>query len=180
MVTVQGGHPPLIIFFPVVVLVWPLGHFAIWGIRRLAHRGRDRSNNSESWPPGLLLTLIGTGSGTLFGIFQLGALIWGTQIFSNDELWITLMIIWVIHGLCFLGIILRLNKSRFLAAALYFSWAGLLSWQIQQYIVAYQKFVAVDILIGLVAVSLLAVLGIHMVMSNRINRFLEGSLRGNI
>ena len=178
MITSQGGHPPLIIFLPVVLVAWPLGHLVIWGIRRLARWGRGRSNNSESWPPMLHLTLIGTGSGTLFGIYQLAALIWGKQIFANNKLWIILMIIWVIHGLCFSAILLRLNGSRFLAASLYFGWAGLLGWQIQQYLVTYQKLIAVDILIGFGVVSLLVFLGIHLLTSKRINRFLDGSLRG--
>ena len=172
VITAEGSHPPLIIFLPVILVVWALGHLAIWGIRLLARKGRDRSNEPGPWPPGLILALVGAGAGALFGIFQLLSLYWGARIFADDGL--SLMIVWIVHALCFSGILLRHNGSRYLAAALSFGWAALLGRQIQDYLFHHQGSIGFDTLAAFAAVSLLVIFEIHLLRSRRIRRFLGG------
>ena len=37
--TIDTGHPPLIVFLPLVVLVWFIGHLGIWCVVRLIAKG---------------------------------------------------------------------------------------------------------------------------------------------
>ena len=101
-----GGHPPGILFLPMIIPAWFIGHLLIWGTRRLAIRGlysrAEETRESDRWPPSLLLAL------SLFGAitFLPPVLFGGVPIF---------MIIWPIFPICFVGLLLRKQWSRNLA-----------------------------------------------------------------
>ena len=73
--TINKGHPPLIVFLPLVILVWVAGHLAIWGVAWLVVKGRRVASGTESegrsWPLGLRLAVIGTGILTSAGVFHI-------------------------------------------------------------------------------------------------------------
>jgi hypothetical protein len=72
VLTGQKGHPPAVIFLPHALVVWAVGHGLIWGVQRLAARGRRivTATEGQRWPVGLRLAVVGTGAAALVGVAQ--------------------------------------------------------------------------------------------------------------
>jgi len=177
LVVAGGGHPPPMIFVPVVVAVWVTGHIALWGVRWLAFKGQvwtSRAGGATvSWPPGLIVALIGTGGASSVGLLQVvvTALLRKTYPF-HDALWTVMMIIWLVHGACFAGLLLRRAWSQWTASLLSAGWALLLAWQIVETVVRGYRINPMEILIAIGLASLLMSLGYHLLASKRIRAFL--------
>lgn len=172
-----GGHPPPIIFLPVVLVVWCLGHLALWGIGRLVARGREfagvTKSARESWPLGLIVALIGCGLVSAVGLVQLG----GTLLLSNwypfaGWLWPIAMVICLAHGACFVGLLLRRPWSRPTAALLAFGWALLPVWQLAEQLVHGHRVSPAEYATLIAGTAVLSFLGYHILSSRRINGLL--------
>ena len=97
-----GGHPPGILFLPMIIPAWLVGHLFIWGIRRLAIRGlhnREETQENNSWPPTLVL------AATLLAVITLT----GPILFQAGLIYIS---VWSIAPICFVGLLLRKPWSR--------------------------------------------------------------------
>ena len=131
----QRGHPPPIILLPLVALLWPLGHSLIWLVSRLAAIGRRRAFATDRrWPATVIIGLLGTGVASLLGIVQaLGSGVQGKWYPHPDPaLWVTMLLVWALHGVCFVALLVRQPWSRHLAALLALGWALLLGRQLAE------------------------------------------------
>jgi hypothetical protein len=170
------GHPPAIILLPVVLAVWAVGHGGLWIVRRLAVRGRSRVGVvALSWPPGLIVAAIGTGFTSAFGVLLLFATLfqWKAERLLTP-LWLTMAAIWVAHGACFAGLLLRRTWSRLFVALLCLGWAALLVVQIVENWVHGSPIKAPELALMVVLISIGALFGWHLARSQRIKAFLAG------
>jgi len=73
--TKQRGDPTMMVFVPLVLIIWVVGHFVIWAVHWLAARGQrivsESGGERKPWPIGLRLAVIGTGVLTSAGVFQI-------------------------------------------------------------------------------------------------------------
>jgi hypothetical protein len=128
LVSMQGGHPPGIIFLPIALAAWGLGHFVLWASGRLAVSGVRRfevRGAAAAWPPALLLAIAGTGVVAIGGLALVGRLVIDRD--ATLDLWNSILLgVWLPHAVCFPALLLRQGWSRWLAAALAAGWAVLL------------------------------------------------------
>ena len=171
-----GGHPPPIIFVPVVGVVWVAGHIALWGVRRLAVAGKVRASNAQgeapSWPPGLVIALIGTGAISFLGLLQLViSAVLSARYPFRGALWPMALTIWMAHAACFTGLLLRRPWSRWATAMFSAGWALLLAWQILEHVFRASRINPTELLIAIGLAALPTWLGYHMLTSERIQAF---------
>ena len=179
------GHPPGIILLPVVWGVWLLGHGALWASRRLALEGRSRTRSSMDgglkWPPGLFLFTIGTGFATAVGLLPLVMTVAGTGGDRfRDPLWAIMAAIWLVHGVCFVGLLLRRGWSRLLAALLCFGWAALLIAQFVDHVLRDLPIHTGELAIAIVLIGIGIFYGWHLLASPRIRGFLAAPDSGRV
>lgn len=178
LVFAKGGHPPPIFLLPIVLIMWVAGHLVMWGAGWLAARGRRIASaagtEGEPWPIGLWPVLIGTGVAALVGIFQLlmTALEGRLYPFHYGRDWAAMLAVWLIHGVCFAGLLLRQRWSRLLGAMLGLGWALVLAWQIAEHVPpkATSDTMGLFIVFGLLLLALF--LGLHLLASRRVKSFL--------
>lgn len=180
LVVAGGGHPPPMIFVPVVAAVWVTGHIALWGVRWLAFKGQVRVTRAGgatfSWPPGLIVALIGTGGASSVGLLQLVVTLFNRENYPfRDALWTIMMIIWLAHGACFAGLLLRRAWSRWTASLLSVGWALLVAWQVLDTLYYGRRVIPTELLIANALMALLTALGAHILASERIRVFLGSS-----
>ncbi len=174
----KGGHPPLIFLLPPVLVVWVVGHFAIWGVRWLAAKGRRLASGTAGegrpWPVGLRLALLGTGVGTSIGVFQLlmTALQGELYPFHYASLWAVMLAVWLVHGACFAGLLLRRRWSRFMGAMLAFGWAMLLASQIAEHLPRGASSDTAGLLIAFGMMVVILLFGLHLAASREVKSFL--------
>jgi hypothetical protein len=122
------GHPPGVIFLPLALAAWGLGHLFLWASFRLAVAGARRLETRgfvTSWPPALVLAIAGTGVVAAGGLALVGRLVVDRD--STLDAWNAILLgVWLPHAVCFPALLLRQGWSRWLAAALAVGWAALL------------------------------------------------------
>ncbi len=173
------GHPPPIVFLPLVIVVWVVGHFVVWGVDWLVAKGQRRASENEaerkSWPVGVRLALIGTGIVGVVGLFQI--VVSGYRLrmypFHDAALWTIMMVIWSIHGACFVGLLLRRRWSRLLSLILMLAWALLLGAAIAEHLVRRDRADITELLIAGGIMVFLFVFGLHFATSTRVRSFLN-------
>lgn len=84
-----------------------------------------------------------------------------------------MLIIWLVHGTCFVGLLLRQRWSRFLSSAIAFAWALLSVWQIVEHLVRGYRIDIAGILILVAATVFLTLLGFHLAASGKSKSFLQ-------
>ena len=170
------GHPPAILFLPLVLVIWCLGHAALWGIALLAAKGRKLAGTTEgardAWPPGLVVASVGTGVVAFLGLLQLVVtlVLVGWYPFEG-VLWAVAFLIALAHAAGFVGILLRRAWARPTAAALSVGWGLLLAWQVVDQVTSGYRIDAGGVALALVGIALLSGLGIHLWTSRRIRAF---------
>jgi hypothetical protein len=175
--TKQRGDPPMMIFVPLVLKIWAVGHFVIWAVHWLAASGQrivsESGGERKPWPIGLRLALIGTGGPALIGIFQL--LMTGLQRkwypFLDAGLWGVMLAVWLVHGVCFAGMLLRLQWSRVVSAMLSFGWALLLASQIAEHLSPRVSSDTAELLTAVVLMMLLLLFGLYLAASRKVKSF---------
>ena len=173
----QSGDPPMIIFVPLVLIIWVVGHFVIWAVHWLAARGRrivrESGGEHKQWPIALKLALIGTGVPALIGIFQvlISALQHKWYPFHNAGLWGLMLAVWLVHEMCFACILLRHQWSRFVSAILAFGWALLLASQIAEHLSPGISPDITELLTAVVLMVLLLLFGLHLASSRKVKSF---------
>ena len=176
-----GGHPPAMILIPPALVVWIAGHGALWAIRRLALTGRvfaaGTGSQLASWPPGLIVVLLGTGIASSVGLIQLvGTVVDGRKYPFRGEMWDITMVIWSLHGLCFVGLLLRRPWSRWVTALLSLGWAAFLAWQLFDHF--HRRTATVvwsELAIAVGVLCVLIFLGYYALASKRVRAFLDRS-----
>jgi hypothetical protein len=157
-----GGHPPPIVFLPVVVVIWIVGHVAIWGSGWLVERGRHAAIRSKreraSWPVSLRFILVGTGVATCVGLFQIAVTVLRGKLYP-------------FHGACFAGLLLRRPWSRLASMSLVFAWAFLFAAHIVEQVIRGHRMEAAALALIGGAVLLLLWLGFQLATSSRVKAF---------
>lgn len=121
LVLSKGGHPPGIVFVPLVLLAWGLGHLLLWGTHWLARKGLAKRGPSATWPVAVVLALVGSGVVAFLGILLGGAAAFERSHWSAWD--VTLLGVVVAHLPAFAGLLLRERWSRLWAAALTAFWS---------------------------------------------------------
>lgn len=176
LIAAGGGHPPPIVFVPIVVVVWVMVHLALWGARGLAVRGRVRTSaaggEKQSWPPELIVILVATVIASFLGLLQLTVtLLLGQSWPFRGALWTIMMIVWLAHAVCFVGLLLRRLWARWVAAMLCVGWALWITWEVLEPVIhGYVQPMQLMIAFGVVAVLVLA--SYRLLRSKRIRAFL--------
>ena len=177
--TINKGDPFLIVFLPLVVLVWVVGHLAIWGVAWLVAKGRrvatGTGSEGISWPVGLRLAVIGTGVLTSLGVFQI--LVTGylgrLYPYHSANLWTIMLVIKLVHAACFVGLLLRQQWSRLATALLAVGWAMLMASQIAEHLPPRAPSNIAELMIAFGIMVFLSILGLHLVVSHKVKLFLK-------
>jgi hypothetical protein len=165
------GHPPGIIFLPIALAGWGLGHLFLWGSGRLATAGRRRLEArgvATGWPPSLVLAIAGTGIIAAAGV----ALVVRLAVDRDQGLdaWTAILLAaWLPHAVCFPALLLRRAWSRWLAAALAVGWTILMVFQL----FTTNDWRPWDLPVALVLIGALAVLAARLFTSERVRLALE-------
>lgn len=173
------GHPLLIAFLPLVILVWVVGHIAIWGVERLFVKGRraasETGSEGRSWPVGLKLAAMGTGVLTSVGVFQVIVTGYLGRLYPYHyaKLWTIMLVIKFVHAVCFMGLLLRQPWSRLASALLALGWAMLMASQIAEHLPPRASSNITDLMIAFGIMVSLLILGIHLVVSHEVKSFLK-------
>ena len=172
-----GGHPPAIILLPLVFAMWCTGHIILWGIRRLAATGKasvQKSNGDVcSWPPELIIILIGTGLVGCAGLLQLaGLLVPGGFDLFEEGLWAFTMVVSLLHVMCFVALLLRRSWSRWASALLCMGWALLVMRQLIEQIVHGHWISLGEYAVLFAGIGLPALLIYRVLSSRRVKAFL--------
>ena len=179
VLTGRTGHPPAIILLPVVLLAWAVGHGFVWGVQRLADKGRRTvartATDGQRWPLALRLTAIVTGSAALVGVAQIvGTLLKGDWYpFGHASAWWAMLVVWAVHAACFAGLLLRRRWSRLLSATLAFGWAALLGLQVAEHLAPGASSDTAGVLIAIALMAVLVLLGRYLASSGKVKSFLR-------
>lgn len=177
--TINKGHPPLIVFLPLVVLVWVIGHLGIWCVVRLIAKGMrvaiETGSGGRSWPVGLLLAVIGTGVLTSAGVFQIIVTGYLGRLYPYHyvNLWTIMLVIKLVHAACLVGLLLRQKWSRLTSALLAFGWAMLMALQIAEHLPLRNPTSLTELMIAFGIMVSLFILGIHLIVSRKVKSFLK-------
>lgn len=171
-----GGHPPPIVFLPVVVAVWMAGHGALWGIAKLAGKGTARAHGekveADGWPLALKFVILVTGVAAGFGVMQLTvSMFLGKTYPFPGALWGITMALWVVHGAVFCGLLLRRRWSKATSALIFIGWAMLLLFQMVDYLAKGQRIDVMELGLAAALVAVLVAFGVYLLRSRRIDRF---------
>jgi hypothetical protein len=173
----SGGHPPAIIFLPFVLAIWCLGHAVLWIVSKLEAEGRKSVEKTEgevgSWPPELMLLLIGSGLVSCAGIvFLVGSLFAGGWLPFPDNLWAFTVMFILAHGVCFVALLLRRSWSRYLGALLCGGWILLVVWQLSEQLRHGHRIDLVEYGILFAGIVLPSFLAYRILSSPRVKAFL--------
>lgn len=177
--TIDTGHPPLIVFLPLVVLVWFIGHLGIWCVVRLIAKGVrvaiETGSQGRSWPIGLRLAVICTGVLTSAGVFQIIVTGYLGRLYPYHyvNLWTIMLVIKLVHAACFVGLLLRQKWSRLTSALLAFGWAMLMASQIAEHLPLRAPSSGTELMIAIGIMVSLFILGIHLIVSREVKSFLK-------
>ena len=177
--TTNTGHPTLIAFLPLVILVWVVGHLAIWGVAMLVVKGRrvpvETGGRGRSWPVSLTLAVTGTGILTLAGVFQIIVTGYLGKLYPYHyvNLWTIMLVIKLVHAACFVGLLLRQRWSRLASALLAIGWAMLMASQIAEHLPLRASSNIAELMIAFGIMVSLFILGIYLVVSREVNSFMK-------
>ncbi|NNE46922.1 MAG: hypothetical protein HKN37_09720, partial [Rhodothermales bacterium] len=133
--TATGGHPPGILFLPVVLIVWGVGHLAIWGASRVARKAGAKRGQRTTWPISIIIAVASTGIVAFAGLFLVVAGLITGEGLSNQIQYAVLILAWIGHTAAFLGLLARQPWGRYLAAAAATVWLLVLLTQITDHLV---------------------------------------------
>lgn len=175
LLAIAKGHPPGLVFVPIVLVVWLTGHGLLWLTRKVAVKGKivatKRHVAYRQWPVLLIVLVFFLGAVFVSVFFGLG---W--QIFSGSRWSIELLsvcAIWLIASLCFFGILLRKNWSRWLTGVGFLALALVMLYQlIESYSRGYGNSTG-EWAAAVVVFVLLCLLGFHILRSLRIKAFFQ-------
>lgn len=171
------GHPPGLVFAPVALGIWIVGHAFLWLCHMLAMRGKKLAESRESasgkWPLTLVILAFVFGGIFVFGLFAIGLKSFFGNSNSQNHL-PTMLLLWLPPSVCFVGIILRRPWSRRLASSIFIVAAVFLLYQMiqglgrpPQYHSVYEWVVSTAILVFFLF------LGQHIFRSSGIRTFLS-------
>jgi len=155
-----GGHPPPIVFAPLLILAGLVGHLLLLLVAWLLHRGRSRSvalqGVAPRWPAELVL--IGIVLGPLAVATTALALSQVAQHGSQPRQWLVYVVAATVHAMAFVVLLLRWQLARYLVAMLCVGWGLALALQFREPRPTADLLVAIVVIAALLAVAAYAVL----------------------
>ncbi|MDY7037727.1 MAG: hypothetical protein SV375_16385 [Thermodesulfobacteriota bacterium] len=171
--------PIYLVLLPLVILIWVVGHLAIWGVTWLVVKGQsvaiETGSQVSSRPIGLTLAVIGTGILTFVGVFQILMTVYQGKLYPYHyaNLWTTMLIIKLFHAACFIGLLLRQQWSRLATALLAIGWAILMASQIAEHLPLKASSSISDLMIAFGIMVSLIFLGMHLIVSDKAKSFMK-------
>ena len=167
------GHPPGIVFAPIAVVIWIIGHALFWLICKLVVRGNQKTATKSSvrtdWPITLVLLALLFGTVCVFGFFGIVLQIMFEHNWQNK---LPIMIlIWLPPSICFVGILLRQSWSRIMAGSVFIIVAIFLLYQMIESLIQNQRHTVLDWLSAIVILIVCVSLAQHILRSPRIKEF---------
>lgn len=167
------GHPPGIIFVPVAVAVWLLGHGVLWITRSLGEHGRSRSNGSRPWPVSVIAAVAGTGVGSFIGVLAMAWPMLGGAGLSSRQLPF-IAATWAVHALAFGGLLTRRHWGRWLASLVAVGWGGIMAAQILDHLRHSRAVTPVEMAATVSIIILLLMIGALLTFGARPREFTGG------
>jgi hypothetical protein len=169
----QRGHPPPASLLPLVALAWPVGHGFVWLVSWLAVLGRRRGL-ARGRPAAVVIGLLATGVAALLGIVQIvGSGVRGQWYpYRDPGLWLSMLLVWGLHGVCLVALLVRWPWSRHLAAALALGWALLLGWQLAEALITSTRTSSTELLLAAGLLVALLALAVAFVRSRAVKDYL--------
>ena len=170
------GHPPGLVFVPIVFAIWFTGHGLLWLSRKLAVKGQLAASNhsvgDSKWPILLILLVCLFGTVFIFGAFGLA---W--QVFSGSRSGIgqnSMIAIWLTTSLCFFGILLRQDWSRVLAGRVFMFVAAILLYEMVASAMRGYRNSTTEWVMVIVIFIILVLFGLYVLRSSKIKAFYSG------
>lgn len=156
-----GGHPPPIVFAPLLIVAGMIGHLLLLLVAWLMHVGRSRSaarqGTAPGWPAELVLIAIVLGSLALASTaVALGQL---AQHGSQPRQWLAYVVAATVHATAFAALMLRWQLARYMVAAICVGWSLALALQFREPRPTADLLVAIVIIAALLAIAAYVVLG---------------------
>ena len=176
MLASAKGHPPGLVFVPVVLAIWIIGHGLFWISRKLVIKGKlaadNRNTTSGRWPLLLVLLVFLVGAVFMFGVFGLTSQVlagkrWGIELIS-------MALIWLGTTLSFFGILLRQNWARFLIGGGFVALALILLYEMIASFARGYKNSLTEWVTAIVLFILLVLIAQYVLRSSRIKAFFAG------
>ena len=167
------GHPPAIIFLPVVIIVWLILHVFLLFIQWLASQSKKRTlkqgKELSSWPVALIIVVAGC---SIFFLYSLGGM--GAWWLSN-EAWrshrTVYLIVQILAFICLSGILLRKYWGLLIAGISCLFASGYFVYRIIPLIVSGHKFGFSLVLYSLFVTIGIGLFGYYLLRSARIRSF---------
>ena len=125
------GHPPGIMFVPVALLLWGLGHIFLWFGQKLAVQGgssfESGERNNGNFP--LALGILSLLFGAVFFVGSVQIIITVMDNYNRQSELLIILSLWLPSSICFFGILLRQPWSRILASGMFIIAALILLYQ---------------------------------------------------
>ena len=172
----KGGHPPGLVFVPVVAVIWLAGHLLLWMSHRLAIRGKSlaesRNIASGKWPLTIIFLVLVFGVIFIFGLF---GIIWQV-LFERDSLHDLAipLFYWIPSSICFFGILLRQDWSRILAGSGFMLVAAILLFEMAASAMRAYRNSITEWLMVIAIFILLVLFGQYVLRSKKIKAFYTG------
>lgn len=164
-----GGHPPPIVFAPLLILAGLVGHLLLVLVAWLLHRGRSPSpalpGAAPRWPAELVL--IGIVLGPLAVASTALALSQVAQHGSQPRQWLVYVVAATVHAMAFVALLLRWPLARYLVAVICVGWGLALALQFRE------PRPTVDLLIAIVVIAVLVAIAAYVVLAKRIRSALR-------
>ncbi len=169
------GHPPGIIFVPVAVAVWLLGHGVLWITRILGERGQSSRGVGTRWPVSVIVAVVGTGVATFIGILAMAwPLLGGAGLTSSQIPY--LAVAWVIHTSAFAGLLTRKNWARWISGILSAGWGSIMTVQILDHLLNARPVTLLELIAAVGITALLFGLASHLVFGKGPREFMDSSV----
>ncbi len=154
------GHPPGLIFVPVVVVVWGLGHFILLMTRILAERSAA-GRRPERWPWSVIVGVAGSGAVGFLGLLAMAWPYLGGGGLSENDVPLFFLISFA-HAAAFVGLLMRRRWARWLSGMLAAAWALLLAVQVIDHVARGRPTDLTELGAAVLILAILSALSIHL------------------
>lgn len=164
-----GGHPPPIVFAPLLILAGLLGHLLLLLVAWLMHLGKSHSaapqGTAPRWPAELVLIAIVLGplalASTAVALGQVA------QHGSQPRQWLVYVVAATVHAMAFVVLMLRWQLARYMVAALCLGWGVALALQFRE------PRPTADLLVAMMVIAVLIAISVYVVLGKRIRSALR-------
>ena len=167
------GHPPGIMFVPVALLLWGIGHVFLWFGHKLAVQGGSLSENGKSSEREFPLTLgiLSFVFGAIFFVGSIQIIVTMMDNYNRQSELLIIISLWLPSSICFFGILLRQAWSRILASSMFFIAALILLYQMIESIMLGKQHSSFDWIISVTITIFCILLAQYMLRSPSVKGF---------